>query len=108
MITGAGVASNQTVDRRDIDDGATAGLAHDRDGQFCAQEYSLGVDRHDSVPKFLRSFFDDEPAADAGIVYQNVQLSVSADCGINCSTPILFAGDVHWNEQRLATGIGDL
>ena len=37
-----------------------------------AQENTLGVDRHDPVPKFDRSFFDDKPAADAGVVYQHV------------------------------------
>ena len=71
-----GVAADETVDRREVDDRAASGRPQQGNGVLRAEEDALEVGREDRVPGDLGAFVDrpvaEPPSADARPVEEDV------------------------------------
>src|SRR5215469_3770160 len=97
-----------TGDRRDIDDRATANLAHLGDRVLHPEKRAARVDVHDLVPGLGVVEVLDRAAADPGIVDQDVELAEFLDRGLDDIPPVGFVGDVEMLEARRAVGRDNL
>src|SRR5438094_1513491 len=88
--------------RRDIDDGPAASAAHGRNRRLRPEEHARGVDGHHAVPILECRLLDPGPAADAGVVHEDVQSAEAALGDLDGPLPVRLARDVELREDGLA------
>ena len=71
------------------------------------QEYALGVDCHDVVPVVAGGFLNVLAEDDGGVVHQHVHLAEPLLGGVNRPLPVILAGNVQMQINRLAAQLAD-
>src|SRR5947209_13108512 len=87
--------------RGGVDDGATTGSLHDRNGVFAAKEHAAHIGCHERIPGFLRRLYNGPGDAIARIVDEDVEAVEARDgCGDH-ALDITGDGDVSLDRDRL-------
>ena len=106
-IVGGITHGDHARDGGDVDDGAAAGRFHVGDDGLRAEEDALGVDGHYLVPGLLGGFLERVSFDDAGVVYEDVDLTKVGDGGVDGTLPVGLLAYVHFHEDGLAAGVDD-
>ena len=105
VVGGGQLAAYKTGNRRDVHNRATSGISHGRNSGLGAQEHSLGVDAHDLVPFISRSVFHVVGPVYAGVVDQDIQLSVAGYGFVDRPFPGIFVTYIQAYENALTASL---
>src|SRR5260370_38361470 len=94
VIGGGAGRADETVDGRDVDDGAGAALSQRGDGILHPEPYALLVDVDDGIPFLFAGFLDALDIRDAGVVDENVETTEFALATLDCGAPVGGSGDL--------------
>ena len=102
------VLADESGDRRDVDDGASAGLAHGGNRVLHTEKDALGVHVHEGVPGRRALRVGIERAADARVVDEDMELAEAHHGGGDGVPPVRLASNVELHETRLRARLGDV
>ena len=85
-----------------------AGPTHGRYDGLGPEEHALGVDLHDVVPIVSGGFLDVLAENDGGVVDEDVHLAELLLGGVDGALPVVGAGHVEMEVDRLAAKLADL
>ena len=106
-VGGAQRRGAQARDRGDVDDGAAAGVAHQRRRGLRAQERAGEIDRQHARPVLVGDVEDRLEDGDAGIVDQRVEPAEFLRDGVEGAGHALRVGDVAGRCARVTSGLAE-